>query len=68
MILISLLEVVSDATSNWIKPRHVLALNKMAIRENIAWILNWAIQYTTKAMLVSRISGKANPKNARIQK
>jgi len=68
MILMSLLEVLSDVKSIWINPKHVFALNKIAINENAAWTLNCANQYIVNIILANSITGNASPKKASIQK
>ena len=61
----SILEVLK---SNWTKPKHVLALNRIAIIEKIAWSLNWVIQKITKQIFAIKIIGNAKPVNAKNQK
>lgn len=68
MILISLLEMLSEVKSTWKKPKQVFALNSMANIENIACILNCANQYIVNNILTNKMIGKANPKKASIQK
>lgn len=65
MSFFSIFEVLK---SNCTNPKHVFALNKIAIIEKIACSLNCEIQNITKQIFIINIIGNAKPVKAKNQK